>query len=213
MGQGSRAPGAAGSAHRIVEAVNDQSQATGSWIVFKPIIDAFIHAPASGGRQYSRLKQAGRPAESGPSMSKPGLGRGLGSLLSGGRTTSTGEVGPIQPAEGVQLLLRGTDGSELVPPVPQESGESGPALPRWALAGALVVDLVLLGVAVWAVVGHRGWGRLLVAVLLLGVGAFVLGVAVWIRGQPAIRELASLNPLTEEPPRLRIRFMDEGPKR
>lgn len=110
-------------------------------------------------------------------------------------------------------MLRGTDGSELVPPVPREEGEGGRTLPRWALAGAVVVDLVLLGVAVWAVLGHRGWGRLLVAFLLLGVGAFVLGVAVWIRGQPAIRELASLNPLTEEAPRLRIRFMDEGPKR
>jgi len=48
---------------------------------------------------------------------------------------------------------------------------------------------------------------------LVLAGAWALGVAAWLRGRPANRELASLNPLSEETPRLRVRFMDEVPRR
>lgn len=123
------------------------------------------------------------------------------------------KAGSGRAAEGVQLLLRGDDGKELVvakdPPVVTESPEA----PRWVLAGAVVLDLALMGVALWAEVSTRGWMRHVVAVVLVGGGAWALGVAAWLRGRPAERELASLNPLTEDPPRLRVRFMDELPRR
>jgi hypothetical protein len=146
-------------------------------------------------------------------MSKPVLGRGLSSLLNGagGRVPIAGEV--AGDPEGVQLLLRGTDGKELVMPAPV-SVEDGPhPFPRWALAGALVADVLLVLVAGWLVMEHGGWSRYVAAGILLVVGACVLSAAVWLRGQPAIRELESLNPLAEEKPRLRVQFMDELPRR
>jgi hypothetical protein len=97
--------------------------------------------------------------------------------------------------------------------MPVSGVEMVPVLPRWVLAGAVLADVVLVLVAVWVVLGQIGWGRYVVASLLLGVGAGVLSMAVWLRGQPAVRELESLNPLGEEKPRLRVRFMDEAPRR
>ncbi len=149
-------------------------------------------------------------------MSKPVLGRGLSSLLGVAGTAEGGSRGNGVPGgdpAGVQLLLRGTDGSELVPAMPVSGVEMVPVLPRWVLAGAVLADVVLVLVAVWVVLGQIGWGRYVVASLLLGVGAGVLSMAVWLRGQPAVRELESLNPLGEEKPRLRVRFMDEAPRR
>ncbi len=145
-------------------------------------------------------------------MSKPVLGRGLQSLLNGSHDRSPkGDPVGADPA-GVQLLLRGTDGSELVIPEPPADPPATHPFPRWALAGAIVVDLLLLAVAVWAVLGRGGWMRFVAAGVLLTVGASVLSVAAWLRGQPAIRELESLNPLAEEKPRLRVQFMDELPR-
>lgn len=149
-------------------------------------------------------------------MSKPVLGRGLSSLLGAAGTAEPGgRVNGVPGGDpaGVQLLLRGTDGSELVPALPTDEQESTPVLPRWALAGAVVADGVLILVAAWGVLGQTGWGRYVVATLLLSVGAAVLSMAVWLRGQPAVRELESLNPLGEEKPRLRVQFMDEAPRR
>jgi hypothetical protein len=146
-------------------------------------------------------------------MSKPVLGRGLSSLLNGagGRMPTAGEAAG-DPA-GVQLLLRGTDGKELVMPEPAPAPDGAHPFPRWALAGALVVDVILVLMAGWLVMEHVGWSRYVVAGILLTVGACVLSTAVWLRGQPAIRELESLNPLAEEKPRLRVQFMDELPRR
>ncbi len=146
-------------------------------------------------------------------MSKPVLGRGLSSLLNGagGRVPIAGE--PASDPAGVQLLLRGTDGKELVIPAPVSVEDGAHPFPRWALAGALVADVVLFVVAGWLVMDHAGWLRYVVAGGLLVVGAGVLSTAVWLRGQPAIRELESLNPLAEEKPRLRVQFMDELPRR
>lgn len=116
-------------------------------------------------------------------------------------------------AEGVQLLLRGDDGKELVVPKDPPVENGAPEAPRWVLAGAVVLDLALIGVALWVELATRGWMRHAVAVVLVGGGAWALGVAAWLRGRPAARELASLNPLAEDPPRLRVRFMDEMPRR
>jgi hypothetical protein len=112
----------------------------------------------------------------------------------------------------MQLLLRGTDGNELVISEPPAIPSAQHPFPRWALAGALVVDLMLVSVACWTVLDRGGWMRFVAAGVLLAVGGSVLSVAVWLRGQPAIRELGSLNPLAEEKPRLRVQFMDEVPR-
>ena len=112
----------------------------------------------------------------------------------------------------MQLLLRGDDGKELVVPTKPAAGE-GPSAPRWVLAGAVVMDLALMAVALWAELATRGWMRHVAALVLVLAGAWALGVAAWLRGRPANRELASLNPLSEETPRLRVRFMDEVPRR
>jgi len=116
-------------------------------------------------------------------------------------------------AEGVQLLLRGDDGKELVVPKDPPVENGAPEAPRWVLAGAVVLDLALMAVALWVELATRVWMRHAVAVVLVGGGAWALGVAAWLRGRPAARELASLNPLAEDPPRLRVRFMDEMPRR
>ncbi len=144
-------------------------------------------------------------------MEKPGLGRGLGSLM--GSRSPFVRATPGRSAEGVQLLLRGDDGKELVVPKDPPVVNAAPEAPRWVLAGAVVLDLALLGVALWVELATRGWMRHAVAVVLVGGGAWALGVAAWLRGRPAARELASLNPLAEDPPRLRVRFMDETPRR
>lgn len=111
------------------------------------------------------------------------------------------------------MLLRGTDGKELVMPAPVPVEDGPHPFPRWALAGALVADVILVLVAGWLVMEQVGWSRYVVAGMLLTVGACMLSTAVWLRGQPAIRELESLNPLAEEKPRLRVQFMDELPRR
>jgi hypothetical protein len=146
-------------------------------------------------------------------MSKPVLGRGLSSLLNGagGRVPIAGEV--AGDPGGVQLLLRGPDGKDLVMPAPVPVQDGPHPFPRWALAGALVADVLLVLVAGWLVMEHGGWPRYIAAGILMVVGACVLSTAVWLRGQPAVRELESLNPLAEEKPRLRVQFMDELPRR
>jgi len=146
-------------------------------------------------------------------MSKPVLGRGLSSLLGVRDESVRGEGASAENPAGVQLLLRGTDGSELVPEVPVRDEEQAPLFPRWALAGAVVTDGLLMAVALWVVMARGDWGRYVAAATLLLAGAGVLSAAVWLRGQPALRELQSLNPLAEEKPRLRVQFMDEAPRR
>ena len=158
----------------------------------------------------SRLNLPGNLRSLAPVMEKPGLGRGLGSLMGAG--SPFGRSPTKQQAEGVQLLLRGDDGKELVVPTKPAAGE-GPSAPRWVLAGAVVMDLALMAVALWAELATRGWMRHVAALVLVLAGAWALGVAAWLRGRPANRELASLNPLSEETPRLRVRFMDEVPRR
>lgn len=164
---------------------------------------------------WFRVEPAGIRAKALPPMSKTVLGRGLGSLLreSDERARESSPGGP--DAAGVQLLLRGADGVELVPPAPESAAESEArhAFPRWALAGAVVVDLILLSIAAWLTFTGHGWGRMVAASLLVLTGGAILGAAVWLRGQPAVRELESLNPLAEEKPRLRVQFMDELPRR
>jgi hypothetical protein len=144
-------------------------------------------------------------------MEKPGLGRGLASLLGG--DSRFGKTTPKSQAEGFQLLLRGDDGKELVTPAEKPMEPEAAGAPRWVLGAALAMDVVLVVVALWAEVATRGWMRHAVAALMVAVGACILGLAAWLRGRPAARDLASLNPLSEDAPRLRVRFMDEQPRR
>lgn len=133
--------------------------------------------------------------------------------MSGARTQVPRQENANGEPAGVQLLLRGTDGAELVQPAPVPAADPAHPFPRWALAGALVVDALLVLVAAWLILTPGSATRYVAAGLLIGIGCAVLSVAVWLRGQPAIRELESLNPLAEEKPRLRVQFMDEAPKR
>lgn len=144
-------------------------------------------------------------------MARPALGRGLGTLLAPAQTAT--DPGPARPA-GVQLLLRGADGTELVPPEPTLPPDSQPpqAIPRWVLGSAVLADALLLLVAAWMVLAGRDWGRLVAATLLVFVGGGMLATAAWLRGHAAARELETLNPLAEEKPRVRVRFMDEMPR-
>ena len=146
-------------------------------------------------------------------MSKPVLGRGLGSLLGAARTQAPGQEAAAGDPAGVQLLLRGTDGAELVLPAPVPVADPSHPFPRWALAGAVVVDGLLLLVAAWLMLTPGSRLRYAAAGLLIGIGFAVLSVSVWLRGNSAIRELESLNPLAEQKPTLRVQFMDEAPKR
>ena len=133
--------------------------------------------------------------------------------MSGARTQVPGQETASGDPAGVQLLLRGTDGAELVQPAPVPAADPAHPFPRWALAGAVVVDALLLLIAAWLMVTAGSRLRYAVAGLLIGIGGAVLSVSVWLRGQPAIRELESLNPLAEPKPRVRVQFMDEAPKR
>ncbi len=133
--------------------------------------------------------------------------------MSGVRTQAAGQETVNGEPAGVQLLLRGTDGAELVQPAPVPAADPAHPFPRWALAGAVVIDALLVLVAAWLMVTPGSPLRYGAAGLLIGSGCAVLSVAVWLRGQPAIRELESLNPLAEEKPTVRVQFMDEAPKR
>lgn len=145
-------------------------------------------------------------------MSKTVLGRGLNSLLNGTRVP--GQDAPPAASPGVQLLLRGSDGDELVPPLEMaRRDESGRLFPSWALGVTVVSDCVLALVGMWVVMAHTGWGRYLAAGALVLVGGAQLVVAVVLRGRRAVQELQSLNPLAEEKPRLRVQFLDEQPRR
>lgn len=144
-------------------------------------------------------------------MAKPVLGRGLGTLLSPPRPAA--DTTPVRPT-GVQLLLRGSDGVELVPPQPEPATDpkAPETIPSWVLGCAVVADAVLLAVAAWVVLSGHGWGRFVAATLLVSLGGGMLSVAAWLRGHMAARELGTLNPLAEEKPRVRVYFMDEVPR-
>lgn len=147
--------------------------------------------------------------EARPFMSKPALGRGLASLL--GRPGQIPERDASGDDGGVQLLLRGTDGTELLPPpIPMERPDTRPLLPRWALGGILVLDAGLVGLAGWIALGPGYVERLIIAALMVCMGGVLLAMAVYLRGQTAVEELNSLNPIAEEKPRIRVQFLDES---
>lgn len=135
----------------------------------------------------------------------------MGSLLAPPRPAT--DTTPARPT-GVQLLLRGEDGTELVPPQPDPATDPGAAetIPSWVLGCAILGDAALLGVAAWVVLSGHGWGRFVAATLLVGLGWGMISLAAWLRGHTAARELGTLNPLAEEKPRVRVYFMDEVPR-
>lgn len=147
-------------------------------------------------------------------MSKPALGRGLGGLLSPPpRDVSTA---PLTAADGtptgVQLLLRGENGQPIapLPPVVVEPAPSETAsFPSWALGSLLLADILLVVIAIWTALGSRAPGRLVVASVLMLLGGALLSLGVWLRGERGAAELRTLNPLNEEPPRVRVQFLDQ----
>ena len=144
-------------------------------------------------------------------MSKLVLGRGLGALMNGSRPTKDDADAE---ASGVQLLLRGAEGDELVPAAEIRRRDDASRLyPSWALGVTLVSDAVLALVGFWIVLHHAGWGRYIAAGALVLVGGAQLSVAVVLRGKRAVQELESFNPLAEDKPRLRVQFLDEQPRR
>ena len=147
-----------------------------SWLPYKyrPLLSKVLSRPlkAAGNPRTPprfRLKDAPpRPKLHAP-MSKTVLGRGLGSLMNGARP-SRGADAPAA-ASGVQLLLRGADGDELVPPSPFSDGDNDRRVfPSWALGVTLVSDLLLFLVAFWIVARHAGWFRFVAAGILVLVG-------------------------------------------
>ena len=132
--------------------------------------------------------------------------------MSGARPSR--DSGAPPEASGVQLLLRGADGDELVPPLPFAGGDDARRVfPSWAFGVTLVSDFLLFLVAFWIVARHTGWFRYVAAGILVLVGGAILCVAVALRGKRAVQELEAMNPLAEEKPRLRVQFLDEQPRR
>ncbi len=151
-------------------------------------------------------------------MSKPALGRGLGRLLAATENVLPSPWSPTGSKDdkpfGVQMLLRGSNGETIVPPAPET--KSSPDLevsrcPSWAVGVLLLADLLLVCIGAWIALASRGFGRTLVAGLVILLGGALLSLGVWLRGAPAAAELQSLNPLEVPEPRVRIRFLEEKP--
>jgi hypothetical protein len=82
-------------------------------------------------------------------MSKPTMGRGLGSLMSERKPqTETQNQSDKQIASGVRTLMQGHNTPAAAPAprfsAPQISDPKGPAIPRWYF---LVADALLIGLA------------------------------------------------------------------
>jgi hypothetical protein len=79
-------------------------------------------------------------------MSKPTIGRGLGSLMSDRKpqTETQNQSEKTQIAPGVRTLIKGHASAATAKTIPQISDPKGPAIPRWYF---LVADALLIGLA------------------------------------------------------------------
>jgi hypothetical protein len=79
-------------------------------------------------------------------MSKPTIGRGLGSLMSEHKpqTETQNQSDKTQIAAGVRTLMQGHTPSPASKAAPQISDPKGPVIPRWYF---LVADALLIGLA------------------------------------------------------------------
>lgn len=79
-------------------------------------------------------------------MSKPTIGRGLGTLMSERKpqTETQNQSNKTQIAPGVRTLMQGHNHASSPKSVPQISDVKGPAIPRWYF---LVADALLIGLA------------------------------------------------------------------
>jgi hypothetical protein len=167
-------------------------------------------------------------------MSKPALGRGLGSLLSGGDAVRNGVVSapggsnprpagsPESGAGGVSLLLRGPE-RELVLAGTAEASPSvdaeGTGVGSWIPITLFASDAVMIVVAtLWAAAGSGSWRWGGIA-LLLGVGCVQAVVAWRLHGGEARPFNAPLTWLKAAPSgtiaapaRVRVHFVDELPR-
>jgi len=146
-------------------------------------------------------------------MSKPALGRGLGSLLKS-EPTPTIEPSPAAPQNaGVNLLLHGRDEES-------ESTPSAAGLNPWLVPTLLGADALLVLAGLILFLSQSPLAKVIAGVLLvlvggsLGVVAAVLGP----RSSPrrdsvtANRSLPTKSPSPRQEQKVRVRFVDEMPR-
>lgn len=161
-------------------------------------------------------------------MSKPALGRGLGSLLKGGLTpdaepsaqnVATPSHSPTSNG-GVKMLLRGGDEEESFAPA-----SSSPAA-AWLTPALLAADLVLVAAGALLLFSTSHATRLASGVLLVLVGAALATMVAVLNQRPAPRVQQRPAPSTPSPsptpgsktpvppagPKVRVHFVDELPR-
>lgn len=161
-------------------------------------------------------------------MSKPALGRGLGSLLKGGQTpdaepsaqnAATPSHSPTSNG-GVKMLLRGGDDEE---PIASAASSAGIA---WLTPALLAADLVLVAAGCLLLFSTSPATRLTSGVLLVMVGGALATMVAVLNQRPAPRVQQRPAPSTPSPsptpgsktpappagPKVRVHFVDEIPR-
>ena len=162
-------------------------------------------------------------------MSKPALGRGLGSLLKSGQSPDAepSAQNPVNPAPngGVKLLLRGREDEN-----PSESiGDSA----AWLSPGLIAADLVLVLAGCLLLFSRSPSTRLAAGILLVLVGAGLATAVAVLNQRPAARPQprpSPPDPSSQPPPtaagtnspvkgpqpppgpKVRVHFVDEFPR-
>ena len=144
-------------------------------------------------------------------MSKPALGRGLGSLLNG-RSTPVPESGPVaNPPAGVKLLLRGGEEEE---DCPNPSAAAAP----WLVPLLFGADAVLVVAGALLFFWGHPVARIAAGAMLVLVGGSLAFAAVLLGSRPpkaAPSRPTSARPgagASETPAKLRVHFVDEMPR-
>ena len=161
-------------------------------------------------------------------MSKPALGRGLGSLLKGGQTpdaepsaqnAATPSHSPTSNG-GVKMLLRGGDEEDSI-----ASASSSPSA-AWLTPAMLAADGVLVVAGCLLLFSNSHATRLAAGVLLVLVGAALATMVAVLNQRPAPRVQQRPAPSTPSPspapgsktppppagPKVRVHFVDEIPR-
>ncbi len=146
-------------------------------------------------------------------MSKPALGRGLGSLLKSEPAPTIESSSDAPPNGGVNLLLHGRDGeSELAPSIT--------ALNPWLVPSLLGADAVLVIDGLVLFLSQSPAAKVIAGVLLVLVGGS-LGIVATVLGSRSSTRRESVSPNRSSPARgpsprqeqkVRVRFVDEMPK-
>lgn len=161
-------------------------------------------------------------------MSKPALGRGLGSLLKGGQTpdaepsaqnAATPSLSPPSNG-GVKMLLRGGEEEDSIA---SPSSSLGTA---WLTPALIAADLVLLAAGSLLLFSTSSATRLAAGVLLVLVGGALASIVAVLHQRPTPRvqqrpsqSIPSSNPppgskppVPPAGPKVRVHFVDELPR-